>query len=243
MRMRWARGLSAALVLCACARDGRDTRPPHDGGTTAVAATKAPPEAPGGPAGAPSVPVPVQTDPEPAPGSTITEPEPDGPVTTLGPPTEEEFRAWDRKDPEAEAELDAWDREHLDRMLRTFDELRCFHQAVLVAGERLLADPRNEPQWHDFKRKSIPELDAWLKRFFADNPRILEKSRFVSHFLEAHELVSFTYIRAYNDGERAELDEHDAHWFVVESKVRKRAQALGGQLAASPVRCDPPAAR
>jgi hypothetical protein len=162
------------------------------------------------------------------------------PPANLGPPTEAEFRAWDRRDPETEAKLDAWDRDNLDRMLRMFDELRCFHQTVLLEGERFMADPRGEPRWHELKHGTILALDEWQKRVFAENPRILEKSRLLGHFLEAHELAAFTYPRAYDARDRTEIDQCDAHWAKVESKIRQRAEKLGGRLAASPVRCDPP---
>jgi hypothetical protein len=235
-RMRWA---WAVLLLSACARDSRGTQPPHDGEPrVAATATTTPSEAPEPPAEAPPEPVPTSATAEPP----STEPEPPPTQPGLGPPTDAEFHAWDRPDPEGEAKLDAWDREHIDRMLRTYDELRCFHQTLLAAGERQLGNP-NEKRWTAFERDWVTTLDAWQKRYFAEDPRALEKSRFFAYVLEAHEILSRTYVEAYDTRDRAKVDEVDRHWLAVEAKVRKRVEKLGGQLAASPTRCDPPAKR
>ncbi len=237
MRMRWA---SAVLLVSACTRDVPGTQPPHEG-EPPVAATEpeAPTRVPEQLADTPSEPPTAGTTVDPA----TADPEPPPAPTGLSPPSEAEFRAWDRKDPVADAELDKWDREHLTATLLTYDELRCFHQTLLAAGERHVADRADETRWTVFKRDWVVTLDAWQKQYFADNPRVLERSKFPGRFLEAHELLMFTYVKAYDERDRAAIDKADAHWLVIEAKVRKRVATLGGELAASPTRCAPPAKR
>lgn len=211
MRRRWAEVAVAGLLSAACARDGRGTEPPSD--AAPVAATPEP-----------------ETEPEPAPAppADVASPE----------PTDEEF-AWARRAPEQEAQLDAWDRANLQRLLRSFDELRCFHQAVRLEGERFMADAGREPEWFQHKQRTILALDEWLMRLSTENPRIFERSGLAGHILEAFELVAFTYLTAYTARDRTELDGSDAHWRTVETKVRDRATKLGGTLTTTPARCDP----
>ena len=73
-------------------------------------------------------------------------------------------------------------------------------------------------------------LDSWQKRFFASEPRISEKTKFIGNFLEAHELVSHEYPAAYNESDKTALEKADAHWMIVEAKIKKYVSSLGGEF-------------
>lgn len=192
-------------------------------------------------AGASTPPAPIDAASEPPPAPASPELTPPSSSSSLGEPTEEELRAWDRRDPAEEAKLAAWDREHRESMLRMYDELRCFHQAVIVAGERRLGKGSDESEWIAFRHDWSASTSEWLQRLFADNERILERSRFVGYFIEAHEIVSHSYVQAYEARDRAEVEKIGKHWLAVEAKVRRHAEAIGGALSAAPTRCRPPA--
>ena len=145
-------------------------------------------------------------------------------------PTDAEFKAWDRKDPEGETHLYKWDKAHLDDMLGYWHELECFQEKVKEEGQKAFgAEPGSEKaeQWFQFKRAFVAHLNGWQKRLFAEQPRVMEKSKFVGNFLEAHELVMNGYLRAYNDGDETELKRQDAHWKIVEAKNKKYVKSLG----------------
>ena len=152
--------------------------------------------------------------------------------TGLEGPTDAEFKAWDRKDPEGEKHLYKWDKAHLDDMLAYWHELECFQEKVKEEGAKAFgSEPGSEQneQWFQFKRAFVTHLDSWQKRLFADQPRIQEKSKFISNFLEAHELVMNGYLRAYNDGDETELKKQDAHWAIVDAKNQKYVKSLGAK--------------
>lgn len=154
------------------------------------------------------------------------------PTEGLPRPSEAEFAAWDRKDPEGEKHLYKWDKRNLDKMKNYWDELRCFREAIMVEGEKAAgAEPLSAEaeKWHQFKQGFIPFINGWQQRLFANEPRILEKSKFIGHILEAHELVMHGYPKAYNDGDEIELKKAEAHWVIVEDKVKGYAEQLGGE--------------
>lgn len=145
-------------------------------------------------------------------------------------PTDAEFKAWDRKDPEGEKHLYKWDKANLDALLRYWHQLECFQANVKEAGAVAFgAEPGSEKaeQWFQFKRAYVAHLDGWQKRLFAEQPRIQEKSKFVGNFLEAHELVMNGYLKAYNNADETELKKQDAHWAIVEAKNKKYVKSLG----------------
>ncbi|MEE9384146.1 MAG: hypothetical protein V3V08_12110 [Nannocystaceae bacterium] len=147
----------------------------------------------------------------------------------LPPPSTAEFKAWDRKDPEGEKHLYKWDKRNVDRMETYFEEIRCFRDKVKVAGQAAWgAEPQSpkEEQWYQFKRQFIPFINRWQQRLFANEPRILEKSKFIGHFLEAHELVMKQYPQAFNEADDLQVKKADAHWMVVEDKVHRYMDAL-----------------
>jgi hypothetical protein len=150
--------------------------------------------------------------------------------TGMAGPTDAEFKAWDRKDPGGEKHLYKWDKAHLDDMLGYWHELQCFQEKVKEEGTKAFgAEPGSEKaeQWFQFKRAFVAHLDGWQKRLFAEQPRVMEKSKFVGNFLEAHELVMNGYLRAYNDGDETELKKQDARWTIVEAKNKKYVKSLG----------------
>ncbi len=152
--------------------------------------------------------------------------------TGMAGPSDAEFKAWNRKDPEGEKHLYKWDKAHLTDMLGYWHQLECFREQVKVEGEKAFgAEPGSETseQWFQFKRAFVTHLDGWQKRLFAEQPRVMEKSKFVGNFLEAHELVMNGYLRAYNDGDKTELKKQDAHWLIVEAKNKKYVKSLGSE--------------
>lgn len=166
---------------------------------------------------APEVPPDFKPNPKPRPDD-------------LKPPTDAEFAAWNRKDPEGEKFLYKWDKANGQRMLEYWEQLQCFREQVREAGAKGFgAEPGSpaEEQWYQFKRTYVIHLDGWQKRLFAQEPRILEKSRFISNVLEAHEHVMNNYPKAYNDGDKTEIEKVDAQWTVVEQKVKKYAKNIG----------------
>lgn len=156
-------------------------------------------------------------------------PRPEG----LAGPTEAEFKAWNRKDPEGEKHLYKWDKAHIKEMMNYWEQLECFREKVKEEGEKAFgAEPGSptEEQWYQFKRMFVTHIDGWQKRLFAEQPRILEKSKFIGHFLEAHELVMNGYPKAYNEADKTELEKADAHWIVVQAKVKKYTKNLGEEF-------------
>lgn len=147
----------------------------------------------------------------------------------LPPPSDAEFKAWDRKDPEGEKHLYKWDKKNIERMENYFEEIRCFRDEIKKAGQLAWgAEPQSaqEEQWYQFKRQFIPFIDRWQQRLFGQEPRILEKSKFIGHFLEAHELVMKQYPQAYNESDELQIKKADAHWLVIEDKVHRYMDGL-----------------
>ena len=161
------------------------------------------------------------------PETKMAEPEPPAPEPELLPPTEAEFRAWDRKDPEGEKHLYKWDKDNLETMLGYVRHLECRRLAVIEAGEAFEAGTSSESDWFDFKRDEVRSLDAWQKQVFADHPRIAEKSKLIGQLLELHELVLYELPKAFNAKDATARAKADAHWMVVIAKVEKYATRLG----------------
>lgn len=153
------------------------------------------------------------------------------PSDKLPPPTADEFRAWDRVDPEGEKHLYKWDKKNLKKMQGYWDELRCFEQRMTKEGDAALgAEPMTPTweKWHQFKGGFIPFINGWQQRLFANEPRILEKSKFIGNILEAHELVMNGLPKAYNQGDDLELKKARARWIIVNDKVKAYVEELGG---------------
>ena len=150
----------------------------------------------------------------------------------LPPPTEAEFKAWDRKDPEGEKHLYKWDKRNLDKMETYWGQLQCFREKMKEKGDAAKGTEPLSPEaekWEQFKQGFIPFINRWQQRLFANEPRILEKSKFIGHILEAHELVMHGYPKAYNDADDLELQKADAHWLLVEDKVFRYVERLGSK--------------
>ena len=159
-------------------------------------------------------------------------PKKERPSDGLPPPTDAELKAWDRKDPEGEKHLYKWDKKNLTKMKGYWDELRCFREEVMKNGEKALGAEPMSPEsekWHQFKQGFIPFVNGWQQRLFANEPRIQEKSKFIGNILEAHELVMHEYPQAYNNGDEIELKKAEAHWIIVDDKVKAYAEQLGGK--------------
>ncbi len=151
---------------------------------------------------------------------------PDG----LPPPTDAEFKAWDRKDPQGEKHLYKWDKRNAGKMMGYWEELECFKEKMKEEGEKSLVAEPGGPEfekWEQFKQAFIPHINGWQQRLFAQEPRILEKSKFVGNILEAHELVMHGYPKAFNGHDMTELEKNDAHWIIVQTKMKKYVKQLG----------------
>lgn len=154
------------------------------------------------------------------------------PTDKYGDPSEAEFKAWNRKDPEGEKHLYKWDTANIDKMMGYWEDITCLKEKMVEEGEKAFgAEPGSpkEEEWFQFKQSFIiPAVDGWQKRMFAEEgTRILEKSKLISHFLEAHELVMREYPAAYNESDKTALEKANAHWMVVEAKVKKYVGKLG----------------
>lgn len=155
------------------------------------------------------------------------------PTDKYGKPSSAEFKAWDRKDPAGEKHLYKWDKANMDRMLGYWEEISCFKEKMKEVGDKAMGVEPGSPEaeaWFQFKRMFITHIDGWQKRLFAKEPRILEKSKFIGNFLEAHELVMREFPAAYNDSDKTMLEKADAHWLIVEAKVKKYVKSLGGEF-------------
>ncbi len=144
--------------------------------------------------------------------------------TGLPPPTDAEFKAWDRKDPEGEKHLYKYDKANLKKLLNYWAELECFREKMKQEGEKAAGAEPGSPtdeQWYQFKQLFIPMVNTWQQRLFANEPRILEKSKLIGHFLEAHELAMNGYPSAYNNNDKVAIATADAHWTIVENKIIK----------------------
>ena len=154
------------------------------------------------------------------------------PEDILPPPTDAELKAWDRKDPAGEKHLYKWDKRNSDRMIEYWKQLRCYREKVSEEGRKAFgAEPQSpeDEKWYQFKRVFIPFVNRWQQRLFANEPRILEKSKYISNILEAHELVMNGYPSAFNDGDELALKKVDAHWIVVEDKVKRYTEQIGAK--------------
>lgn len=215
-------GLGVLVVGLACG--GKTTTPDdataHAEGTTPDHASTAEEPAPSEPE------VDTQPEAEDSAGSTIDEALAAKPG--LPPPTEAEFRAWDRVDPGVDERLRKWDTAHLPKLLDYADDLQCFRHRIVKAGRAHLDGKSTDEEWTNAKREHVFELDGWQKQLFMDDPRIIENSKLISRFLEAHEILSHGYPIAYNDGGGKELQRTEAHWVVVRTKIAEYVSTLGG---------------
>jgi len=163
---------------------------------------------------------------------------PDG----LPPPTDAELKAWDRKDPEGEKHLYKFDKANLKKMVNYWNELECFREKMIEEGEKAFGVEPGSPaeeQWYQFKSVFIPFMNIWQQKLFANEPRILEKSKLIGHFLEAHELVMNGYPKSYNESDRTLIQTQDAHWTIVENKIAKYVKSIDGEWPAKPDLTDP----
>lgn len=164
------------------------------------------------------------------------------PPAGLPPPSDEEFKAWDRKDPEGEKHLHKFDKANLKKMLNYWAELGCFREKMKEEGAKAKgAEPGSatEEQWYQFKQLFIPMVNAWQQRMFANEPRILEKSKLIGHFLEAHELVMHGYPDAFNNNDDNAIGQADAHWLIVENKIIKYLKNITEEPLPKPDLSDP----
>lgn len=191
-----------ALVLCMSALSCAPSQPPP----STTPATASSPTTPAAPA---------SEDPTTPSESPAGDPTP--------PPAEPDDAADDPR-------LAAWDKDHHATMLAHWDELTCFRETVKAEGGlRLGFEPGSPPEerWFQFKRGYVVHADAWLKRLFASEDRVLEKSAMVGRLLEAHEAVMHDYIQAYNADDRNEVAKVDTHWNIVEAKLKAYVERLG----------------
>lgn len=146
-------------------------------------------------------------------------------------PTQAELDAWERKNPEnTHLHVYEWDALNFGRMEGYFHDLECFHAFMVAAGEAgrgAAPGTKVAKAWADAKRQLMGELDAWLKQLFTNEPRILEHSKFVVRFLEAHEVITRVLPAAYDDGDQLAIDEAEAQWMTVVARFDEYARAVG----------------
>jgi hypothetical protein len=145
------------------------------------------------------------------------------------PPTDAELAAWDRKDPEGEKHLYKWDKANFDKMMGYWEDLECFRLKVKEAGDAGFGKEPGTPEeekWHQFKQMYVPHVNAWQQRLFANEPRVLEKSKFMGPYLEAHELVMKHYPQSYNDADKKAVEETDTRFDIVRLKLQKYSKNL-----------------
>mgnify|MGYP000146089444 CR=1 FL=1 len=146
------------------------------------------------------------------------------PPGNLPPPTDAEFKAWDRKDPEGEKHLYKFDKANSKKMLNYYAELSCFREKIKEEGVKAMgAEPGSptEEQWYQFKQQFIPMVKGWMDRLLANEPRIMEKSKMIGHFFEAHEAVMHNYPDAYNNNDKVAVELVDTNWLITENKISK----------------------
>lgn len=162
------------------------------------------------------------------------------PVSTKPPPpppklakaTPEELAAWDRKDPAGEAHLYKWDKKNLKRMGEYWKDLSCFRREMMKFGEAAKGTEPGSPEfekWERFKGGFIPFINRWQQRLFSNEPRILEKSKFISKFLALHEVIMVRYPRAYNMNDEVEKKKADAFWILESGNMMRYVKQLGGK--------------
>jgi len=153
-------------------------------------------------------------------------PRPEG----LAGPTDAEFKAWDRKDPEGEKHLYKFDKKAMPRLIGYWEEIECFREKVKEEGQKAFgAEPGSprEKEWFQFKQFYVNHVNGWQQRLFAKEPRIQEKSKFIGNFIEAHELVMHGYTKAYNMSDETALEKADIYWAVLQNKLVKYSRNLG----------------
>lgn len=153
-------------------------------------------------------------------------PRPEG----LDRPTDAEFKAWDRKDPEGEKHLYKFDKGALERLRTYWEEIECFREKVKEEGEKAFGAEPGSPQeesWFQFKQFYVNHVNGWQQRLFAKEPGIQSKSKLIGHILEGHELAMHGYTKAFNLSDRTELEKADLHWAVIEQKFIKYSKNLG----------------
>lgn len=164
------------------------------------------------------------------------------PPAGLPPPTDEEFKAWDRKDPEGEKHLYKYDKANLKKLLGYWGELECFRDKMKEEGAKGMgaeAGSPTEEQYYQFKQLFIPMVNTWQQRLFSNEPRILEKSKLIGHFLEAHELVMHGYPDAFNNNDQNAVAQADAHWLIIENKITKYLKNISDEPLPKPDLTDP----
>ncbi|MEX1369265.1 MAG: hypothetical protein AB1Z98_39420 [Nannocystaceae bacterium] len=147
-----------------------------------------------------------------------------------GKPAEGEFEAWDRDDPAADKALYQWDATHFQLLDERTSDLQCFRHRIIAVGQVHLAGNSSDDEWFQAKREHLLSMDRWQQQLFAEDPRIIEKSKYLSYLLEAHELVSFGYPKAYAEGGGEPLRKVEAQWVFVLGKMREYAAARRGSV-------------
>ncbi len=164
------------------------------------------------------------------------------PQTGYEPPSDADFKAWDRKDPEGEKHLHKFDRANMKKLLNYWGELECFRDKMKEEGEKAAgAEPGSalEEQWHQFKQVFILMVNTWQQRLLANEPGIMEKSKLIGHFFEAHELVMHGYPTAYNENDTLAIQTADANWAIIDNKILKYLKSVSGEDLPKPDLTDP----
>lgn len=145
-------------------------------------------------------------------------------------PTAEQLAAWDRASPQRDAPLNAFDQQNFEKMQARMHDLECFRRRAIEHGEQSLsAEPgsKADDAWFHFKRSFVMEMDTWQKQMFADDLRVIEKSKYIGPLLEAHEVVMHHLLRAYNEQDRERITKVGLMWEAAAARFDAHTTALG----------------
>ena len=165
----------------------------------------------------------------------VPPPKKKAPESILPPPTDAEFKAWNRHDPAGEKHLYKWDKKNGSKMQNYWMELMCYREKIKEAGAKAMTAEPMTPEfesWNQFKSAFIPFVNRWQQRLQANEPRIMEKSKVMGSIFEAHELIINGYPKSYNDKDEIALRKTEAQWLLATDKVMKYWERVGAPFKA-----------
>jgi hypothetical protein len=152
------------------------------------------------------------------------------PEDLLAPPSEAEFKAWNRHDPAGEKHLYKWDKKNAAKMQNYAKQLMCYREKMKEEGAKAMTAEPMTPEfeaWEQFKQAFIPFVNRWQQRLQANEPRIKEKSKTMGFVFEAHELIINGYPKAYNSKDEHQLKKVEAQWLLANDKIMKYWERVG----------------
>ncbi len=155
------------------------------------------------------------------------------PDSVLAPPSEAEFKAWDRVDPAGEKHLYKWDKKNAAKMQNYWKQLICYRDKIKGEGTKAMTAEPMTPEaeyWDQFKSAFIPFVNRWQQRLQANEPRIMEKSKVMGSIFEVHELIINGYPKAFNNKDKVALQKTEAQYLLATDKVMKYWGRVGASF-------------